>query len=140
PVGEPRVAREAAVALAEGYEVDVVAMRRGGERTCELVDGVRVIRLPLSHRRGRGLAVLALEYAAFSIAASIRVALLHARRRYDVVHVHNPPDFLVAAALVPKVFGARVVFDVHDLSTHMFGARFHAGRAHGLAARALHAI
>jgi glycosyltransferase involved in cell wall biosynthesis len=35
-------------------------------------------------------------------------------RRFDVVHVHNMPDILVFSALVPKVFGAKVVLDLHD--------------------------
>ena len=47
-----------------------------------------------------------------------------ARRRFDVVHLHNPPDFLIVAALVPKLLGARVIFDVHDLSPEMFAMRF----------------
>ena len=35
-------------------------------------------------------------------------------RRYDLVHVHNMPDFLVFSALVPKLLGARVILDLHD--------------------------
>jgi hypothetical protein len=42
------------------------------------------------------------------------------RRRPDVVQVHNPPDFLVSAALLPEALGARVVLDIHDLSSDMF--------------------
>jgi len=129
PVGEPRVAREAAVAIAEGFEVDVIAMRRQGEPAREVVDGVHAVRLPLSHRRDLGFAGFVLEYVAYTISASVCVARRHLRRPYDVVHVHNPPDFLISAALVPKLLGARVIFDVHDLSAHMFGARFHAGPA-----------
>jgi glycosyltransferase involved in cell wall biosynthesis len=41
--------------------------------------------------------------------------------------VHAPPDFLVAAALAPKLRGARVVTDIHDLSPHMYEARFEPG-------------
>jgi len=35
-------------------------------------------------------------------------------RRYRLVHVHNMPDFLVFAALIPKLCGARVILDQHD--------------------------
>jgi glycosyltransferase involved in cell wall biosynthesis len=129
PVGEPRVTREAAVALDEGFEVDVVAMRRPSEASSGLVDGVRVRRLPLTHRRDGGLAATVVEYVGFTMLASVVVAWRQLTRRYDVVHVHNPPDFLVAAALIPRLLGARVIFDVHDLSPHMFGARFRRGVA-----------
>jgi len=46
-------------------------------------------------------------------------------RRYDLVYVHNMPDILVISALVPKLFGAKVVLDLHDpmpeLMTTIFG-------------------
>jgi glycosyltransferase involved in cell wall biosynthesis len=149
PVGEPRVAREAAVAVAEGFEVEVVAMRRAGEPGRTTVEGVRVVRLPLSHRRDHGLAGMVLEYLGFTLAATTAVAGKHVHRRYDVVHVHNPPDFLVASALLPRLLGARVILDVHDLSAHMFGSRSGRGGPTAqtilrgiqrLAARSAHAV
>jgi glycosyltransferase involved in cell wall biosynthesis len=41
-----------------------------------------------------------------------------------VIHVSNPPDFLVIAALPSAMLGARLIFDVHDLSPDMFAMRF----------------
>jgi glycosyltransferase involved in cell wall biosynthesis len=121
---DPRVAREARAAQAAGFEVDVVALTRPGEPPEEVVDGVRVFRLPFTHARGSGIRRAAWEYLGFTIAATVRVARMWPRRRYGVVHVHNPPDFLIVAALLPKTLGSRVIFDVHDLSTDMYGARF----------------
>ena len=121
---DPRVAREARAAQAAGFEVDVVALTRPGEPRAEVVDGVRVFRLPFTHARGSGIRRAAWEYLGFTVAATARVARMWPSRRYGVVHVHNPPDFLIVAALVPKALGARVIFDVHDLSTDMYGARF----------------
>src|SRR5262249_54367329 len=57
--------------------------------------------------------------------------------RYDLIQVHAPPDFLVAAALWPRVRGARVLLDVHDLSSDMFQMRFGQGPGTGLADRVL---
>ncbi len=124
PVGEPRVAREQAVARANGLEVDVVAMRRAGEPLFEVVDGANVFRLPLTHQRGLGIHRMVMEYAGFTALAAVVVACLSIRRRYAVVHVHNPPDFLIVVALIPKLLGAKVFFDVHDLSSDMFEMRF----------------
>jgi glycosyltransferase involved in cell wall biosynthesis len=124
PLGEGRVAREALAAVDAGWQVDVVAMRNPDEPAEELVDGVAVFRLPLSHERGSGAVAVAREYLGFTALAIAKVAALAARRRYDVVHVHNPPDFLLVAALVPRLAGARVVFDVHDLAPELFAMRF----------------
>jgi glycosyltransferase involved in cell wall biosynthesis len=140
PVGEPRVAREVGAALDAGYAVDVVAMRRPGEPADEVVDGARVRRLPLAHRRGAGLGAAVLEYAGFTALATMRLARSAPVRRYDVVAVHGPPDFLVAAALLPKLCGASVVLDIHDLSPDMFAMRFAGRPGAALADRALCAL
>jgi glycosyltransferase involved in cell wall biosynthesis len=121
---ESRVAREALAAVDAGWQVDVVAMRNPGEPAEEIVDGVAVIRLPFSHVWGAGALAAAREYLGFTVLASARIGALAARRRYEVIHVHNPPDFLVLAALVPKLLGARVIFDVHDFAPELFAMRF----------------
>jgi glycosyltransferase involved in cell wall biosynthesis len=80
--------------------------------------------MPFSHKRGIGVPSILWEYGGFTLAVSLRVALRALRKRYDVVHVHNPPDFLIVAALIPRLLGARVILDIHDLSPDMFAMRF----------------
>jgi glycosyltransferase involved in cell wall biosynthesis len=121
---DPRVAREARAAQAAGWDVDVLAMRRDGEPSLEIVEGIRVRRLPITHNRGRGFGRLLVEYCGFTAAATSVLALRAAVRRYNVVQIHNPPDFLILAAIIPKLLGARVLFDVHDLSPDMLDMRF----------------
>lgn len=141
PVGEPRVARQARAAVAAGYEVDVVCMRRPGEPRKENLDGIRIHRLPLEHERGLGLQAIVREYVGFTVLAAVTLWRLTRRRRYRVVHVHNPPDFLLLAALPAKiVWGARLIFDVHDLAPDMFAERFGAGNVAQLASRLLPAM
>jgi glycosyltransferase involved in cell wall biosynthesis len=124
PIGEPRVTREAVAALENGYAVEVVAMRRAGDPAQEVVDGVLVTRLPIRHARGGGIGRVVAEYPLFAAMATAVVGLRAIKRRYDIVHVHNPPDFLIVAAAVPRLFGSRIVFDVHDPSPEMFVMRF----------------
>ena len=83
---------------------------------------------------------MAAEYVGFTLFAAVRASLLTARRRYSAVHIHNPPDFLIVAAVVPKLFGARVIFDVHDLSDDMFAMRFGTRRGARLADRILRLV
>jgi glycosyltransferase involved in cell wall biosynthesis len=133
PVGEPRVAREAIAAIEAGF----VAMHRPGEPRIELVEGVRVLRLPIGHARGVGAARLLAEYLAFTVLASAAVASRFRRRRFDVVHIHTPPDFLLIAAVIPRLLGSRVVLDIHDRSPDMLAMRF-SGPAARAAGRLLH--
>jgi glycosyltransferase involved in cell wall biosynthesis len=127
PIGEARVLREARAAVDAGFEVDVVAMANPGEQRRSKGDGVYIYRLPyLRSTRSHPRALIG-EYAGYTLLATLAVARLHAVRRYGVIHVHNPPDFLVAAALLPRLSGARLIFDVHDLAPELFSLRL-AGR------------
>jgi glycosyltransferase involved in cell wall biosynthesis len=124
PVGEVRVAREALAAIDNGWEVDVVALSRPDEPATEIVDGVRVFRLPLSHGRGGGAVSTVREYVGFTLLAAGKVAALTRRWRYQVVQVHGPPDFLILAGLIPRLLGVPVILDIHDFSPLLFASRF----------------
>jgi len=65
-------------------------------------------------KKQSGIARYALEYGVFFVWAFGFVSYLHVRRRYDIVYVHNMPNFLVFTGLLPKLGGAKVVLDVHD--------------------------
>ncbi len=123
PLGETRVQREALALIDRGYEVDVVCLRGPGEPAQAVHDGVAVHRLPVGRHRGRGMFVQLLEYLVFLLLAGGALTARHLRRRYDSVQVHNLPDFLVFAALVPKLTRTPVILDLHDLMPEFLAAR-----------------
>jgi glycosyltransferase involved in cell wall biosynthesis len=116
-----RVRREARVLLAAGLEVTVVSLREPGQPAKERIDGAEVIRLPIKRHRGRPMPVYVLEYAAFAAAAG---SWLAAQRPFDVVHIHAPPDLLALAGVLPKLRGARLILDIHDLTPELYRSRF----------------
>jgi glycosyltransferase involved in cell wall biosynthesis len=141
PVGEPRGQREALAAVEAGYTVDMVCLRSPTEEpTHECVDGIRILRLPVEHSRGVSMLRSFVEYVSFAFRAARAVMKINRRDRVDVVFVHAPPDFLIAAAVIPKLLGRGVVLDIHDLSPHMFEARFEHMRFAGLASRILRVV
>ena len=110
---DARVKRAAETLAESGHQVDVFAVS-DGTRASGGDDGpIRVRVLPMQKKQ-TGLARYAFEYGAFFSWAFVLVSLLHARRRYRVVYVHNMPNFLVFAGLLPKLGGAKIVLDVHD--------------------------
>jgi glycosyltransferase involved in cell wall biosynthesis len=119
-----RVEREALAAQAAGWDVDVICAASPGEPAQEVSAGLTIHRLPIPRERGKGAVVQLGEYVRFTLLAGWRVARLHRRRRFDVVHLHNVPDFLVFAALVPKLDGSGVILDLHDLMPEFFASRF----------------
>lgn len=132
---DPRVKREVDALIARGHDVDVVCLRWPGEPANEVVGGVRVLRLPLAHRRA-GVARYVWEYGAFFAAAAVIAALWHLRRRYALVQVNTLPDLLVFAALVPKLTGAHVLLDLHEAMPELARSAFGWGPRH-LLVRAL---
>jgi glycosyltransferase involved in cell wall biosynthesis len=123
PLGETRVEREALALINHGHEVDVICLRDEGEAPEECIDNIKVYRLPVQRSKQRGQLRQLLEYLTFLLLASLKLARLHMRQRYGIVQVHNLPDFLVFAALFPKLMGARVILDLHDLMPEFFAAR-----------------
>ncbi len=125
PGSETRVQRQAELLLREGLEVDVLCLRDAGrEPLFEVVHGANVYRLAATRTYGKvGLAKLLLEYLVFFFRAMLALMRLHPRRRYATVQVHNLPDFLIFSAWYPKLRGARLLLDLHDLMPEFFAAR-----------------
>jgi len=59
----------------------------------------------------------------FLILAGITVTRQHLDHPYQVIIVHNMPDFLVFAALIPRLLGAKVVLDVQDVSPELMACK-----------------
>ncbi len=124
PVGETRVQRQALALRDAGVEVHVICLRDENESRFEVVDGVRVYRVPVRRHKGSGPVSQLLEYLAFFVVALLRLMVLLPRYRYRTVQVHNLPDFLVFAAVPAKIAGAAVILDLHDLMPELFAGRF----------------
>jgi glycosyltransferase involved in cell wall biosynthesis len=76
--------------------------------------------------QGQSTLMYVWSYLKFFLKSAFFLAGRSLRDRYDVVHIHNMPNALVFAAIVPKIFGARVMLDVHDLMPANYMAKFNA--------------
>ena len=110
---DPRPRRAVEALLKEGMSVDLICLADDKAPRREVSDGLEILRLPITNRRG-GRFAYAYQYSAFILISSIIHALRALTRGYDVVYVHNMPDVLVFSALIPKALGAKVILDQHD--------------------------
>jgi glycosyltransferase involved in cell wall biosynthesis len=124
-----RVRRLSEAAADAGFDVSVVCVRDRGEPRYEVCDGVRVYRVPMGRDFGCPLPIRLLLWLWFTILAGLAVTWLHIRHRFDVVIAHNMPDFLVFAALAPKLLGATIALDVEDVSPELMAAKAQGKRA-----------
>jgi glycosyltransferase involved in cell wall biosynthesis len=117
------VRRMSEAAASAGYDSDVICLRQPEQKVEEECDGVHVYRIPMSRSFGRSLSFTILEWVIFMVKAGVKVTQLHLKKRYDVIHVHNMPDFLVFSALIPKLMGAKVILEVQDVSPELMAAK-----------------
>jgi glycosyltransferase involved in cell wall biosynthesis len=115
-----RVMRAAQALFRAGIEVDLLCLQQfPDEPGREQIDGVEVFRIALKKRRAGKLSY-ASQYLTFLILSFLWLSRRRLTHRYDVVHVHNMPDFLVFCAGPAKALGARVVLDLHDPTPEVF--------------------
>lgn len=127
---DARVRREGEALVARGMSVDVICPWTpclGGRRSIEGVDIHPVGTLELQHKLSP-LGYIRRDVV-FVVRAAVAAVRLQVRNRYDVVHVNTMPDYLVAAAALPKLLGAKVVLDVHDLVPELYAAKFGVGES-----------
>jgi glycosyltransferase involved in cell wall biosynthesis len=124
---DPRVIREAEAAVHGGYEVHFVALRREHNPPVEVIRGVTVHRLNQGRYRGGRYASYLLSYIEFFCRCVIASTRLFFKQNCRIIHVNNMPDFLVFSTFIPKLFGAKVILDIHDPMPNTFASKFRSG-------------
>lgn len=118
-----RVRREAEALTSAGIKVDVLCRTSRDELPKEEVRGVTTYRIKLNRKRSGKIGYI-WEYFYFFMWAFWKLTILNLSKRYDIIHVHNMPDFLVFTSIVPKIFGAKVILDLHDPMPELFTSLF----------------
>lgn len=120
-----RVWQEACALRDAGHDVTVICPQmRGFVQADEVLDGIQIYRHWIS-QEARGIRGFISEYSS-ALWGEFGCALkAWKKKRFDVIHLCNPPDLLFLVALPFKLFaGVKVIFDVHDLWPEMFEAKF----------------
>jgi glycosyltransferase involved in cell wall biosynthesis len=120
-----RVRRYAETLAERGDHVDVIALGKDpSPNPRRRAYGVGEYRVQERKHDERSAWTYMWRQLAFSFRASSLLTRLHSRHRYDVIHVHNMPDFLVFTALYPKLTGAKLILDIHDIVPELFASKF----------------
>jgi glycosyltransferase involved in cell wall biosynthesis len=121
-----RVTRYAAALAARGDTVDVFALRRSPELPDEeMIEGVRVFRIQDRFEKGEQTKFAYLWPLLRFLKISMRwITRRHSAQPYDLLHIHNVPDFMVFAGWYPKLTGARIILDIHDIVPEFFASKF----------------
>jgi glycosyltransferase involved in cell wall biosynthesis len=120
-----RVRRYAETLAKRGDRVDIIALSsKQFQEPVEEMNGVTIYRVQYREYNEGGKWAYVKRLFAFLLRSSKCLTNLHERNRYDVIHVHNMPDFLVFAAWYPKLRGAKLILDIHDIVPELFVNKF----------------
>jgi glycosyltransferase involved in cell wall biosynthesis len=119
-----RVMRYAETLVKKGDHVDVIALRQNNGSGYEAIRGVNVYGLQRRIFNEKGRLGYLLKILRFFVHSMLFLTQKHLHNRYDAVHVHNVPDFLVYAAWLAKLTGAKIILDIHDILPEFYASKF----------------
>jgi len=121
---DARIKQYARALVERGDSVDVIALRQSGHPDRAVLNGVNVFRVQTRTIDERGPLSYLFRILRFLFVATAFIARRHVSRKYDLLHVHSVPDFLVFAAAVPKLLGVPVILDIHDVLPEFYASKF----------------
>ena len=119
-----RVRLEAESLVGWGYQVLFLVPRSGQTATTFALQGVTVKELNVGEYGGKNKLVYIVSYLMFLGFAFVACTRFYFQSGIDVVHIHNMPNILVFAALIPRLFGCKLILDVHDNMPETYVAKF----------------
>ena len=122
---DARVRREAeALAHTCRYQVSILVLKTGERPKTSEIAGVRVIEVNQAKYAGGNKLFYISSYFQFFSRCLAVCTWLFLKGRVDFIHVHNMPDFLVFAAILPRAFNCRLILDIHDSMPETYLSKF----------------
>lgn len=120
--------REAKALAEKGYEIDIVALRRfPKDAVFQQFHGLNIYQIQARPASEQNFKLYFFRLIRFFIKSTFLLSYWGLSRNYDLVHVTSPPDFMVFAAWVPKLFGAKLILDIHDIGPELYMRKLDAG-------------
>jgi len=121
---DSRVMRYAEALANRGDQVDVFSLRKPGKPETETIGGVRVRRLQGRLFNEKSLFSYIWRIFLFLTRALYQVSIHDLSKKYDIVHIHSVPDFLVFSALLPRFRGTPIILDIRDILPEFYASKF----------------
>ncbi len=114
---DARVKRQAQALADRGDAIDVICLRNEQEGEC---DGVNVIGIEIPRYRGDNRLSYFLSYLRFFVLAAWKGFRRALKRPYEVAIACSMPDAAVMSTLPLRLFGTRVILDIHDTMPELY--------------------
>jgi glycosyltransferase involved in cell wall biosynthesis len=111
--------------------VDVLCIKQKGQNKNINPGGATYYRLPISYNKRSNKIVQISKFIFFMIFSFIKLFKLNIKNKYQIIHVHNPPDFIVLSAIPFKIFSnTKIILDLHDMLPEAVSSNFEVDENH----------
>lgn len=101
------------------YHVDIICLQYDKQSKFSVIDGVNVYRIMKSFNQDSIFSYV-FNSLLFLLKALFKTISFTNQNKYELVHIHNMPDYLVFSAIYPKLLRIPVLLDIHDLTVELF--------------------
>ncbi len=119
-----RVRRYAEALYKEGWQVDAIVLKMFDKKTRGIINGINLYRIQKRAQNEKGKILYLFRLLKFYFLSSLVLIKNSFPKKYDLIHVHSVPDFEVFATLLPKIFGSKIILDIHDPVPDFFALKF----------------
>jgi glycosyltransferase involved in cell wall biosynthesis len=119
-----RVRLEAESLVNWGHDVVFLVPKHEQHPETYTLAGVTVEELNVTKYGGKNKLRYVLSYVSFLALALVACTRHFLKSNVRVIHVHNMPDILIFAGVIPRLFGCQLVLDLHDTVPETYEAKF----------------
>ncbi len=119
-----RIRRYAETLARRGDIVDVIALKRRDRASRNTLNGVNIYKVQEREGKERGNFTYLYRLLMFLLKSTLFISRKHLKNPYDLIHVHSVPDFEVFCAWLPKLTGAKIILDIHDIVPEFYNSKF----------------
>lgn len=124
---DARIIRLSSVLIENNIDVDLICLRNEDQLKYEFKHGVNVYRIMKNFHQDSIVSYIFFSLL-FTFKAFLTSIFISRKKRYEIVHVHNMPDYLVFSAAYHKLRGTPVILDIHDLTVELFKEKWSSKR------------
>ncbi|MCU0343450.1 MAG: glycosyltransferase family 4 protein [Ignavibacterium sp.] len=117
---DPRVRRQAEKLEKEGYSIDILCVNTDGSPKIQIYGNITAYRIIQYIRHEDQINYFVFSIKFFFLCFS-KLQSLYSERKYNLIQVHNMPDYHIFIGLLQKIFfRVPLVLDIHDLTVDLF--------------------
>ena len=121
--GDARIRMYTKWLIEKGIIVDLICSHEFSNDPVVYQDGARIHNIYKRDNKASKFRYI-LGYALSFVKLIFSVTKLYFHEKFQILHFHNIPDFIVFAGLIPKLFGARLIIDIHDPMPEVYESIF----------------